>query len=465
MGFFDKWDNEAEQQPDGPPPEIRHTTETTPYGKRALDNELDTLSQATEGTRNHALNTAAFAIYQLVETGHIARADADESIGRTARMIGLTPSEIAKTMQSAQRGGAAKPRVNAPNPDENHEADTPPVTILRAVPDNDTDNEPDVTPGGDAEFIARWAQEHFPILDWRAEWDIESTEEWILEPLVPARRMVALYSPPKAGKSILMLELAASIATGRSVLGATPRQCRVLYVDYENDPREDTISRLKKMGYKKDELDDLIVIPYPAISPMDTARGGQELLALAQYHEVELVIIDTVSRTIQGEENENNTWLAFYRLTGLPLKKAGISLLRLDHAGKDVAKGQRGGSAKLGDIDAVWRLDKVDDHDGATTLTLNCEAQRFSFQDTFLTITRKDWPLRHEVQANAARAAIDAKVDACVEALEMAGVPKTVSTRDALKALRAHGWRGRNTIVQSALQRRGGTILEPGDDE
>ena len=34
-------------------------------------------------------------------------------------------------------------------------------------------------------------------------------------------------------------------------------------------------------------------------------------------------------------------------------------MVRLDHTGKDETKGQRGGSAKSGDVDAIWRLSRV----------------------------------------------------------------------------------------------------------
>ena len=84
--------------------------------------------------------------------------------------------------------------------------------------------------------------------------------------------------------------------------------------------------------------------------------GGDQLLAAVQAYGSEVVIIDTVSRVIDGEESSNDTWLNVYRHTGLKLKVAGRAMIRLDHSGKDEARGQRGGSAKAGDVDAIWRL-------------------------------------------------------------------------------------------------------------
>ena len=76
---------------------------------------------------------------------------------------------------------------------------------------------------------------------------------------------------------------------------------------------------------------------------------------------------------------------------------AGKSMLRLNHSGKDEKKGQRGGSAKSGDVDAVWRLSKVSDD----VIELQCEAQRFQIDRQSLTLKRESDPLRHEVVKDA----------------------------------------------------------------
>lgn len=82
-------------------------------------------------------------------------------------------------------------------------------------------------------------EENLPVLDWHELWADESEEEWIAEPLLPARRLISVYSAPKVGKSLLLLELAAAIARGQGqALDTTLTKARnVLYIDFENDPR------------------------------------------------------------------------------------------------------------------------------------------------------------------------------------------------------------------------------------
>lgn len=306
----------------------------------------------------------------------------------------------------------------------------------------------DDTYGIDADLI----RDRFPALDWHELWADESEEEWIVEPILPARRLVAVYSKPKVGKSLLMLELAVAIARGTEVLGVTPpRPYRVLYVDFENDPRMDTRDRLKAMGYKPDDLGDLVVLSFPSMAALDTAAGGEELLSAAAAYECEVVVIDTVSRAIKGEENDNDTWLNFYRHTGLAVKQAGLALIRLDHTGKDESKGQRGGSAKSGDVDAVWRLSKVTE----TTFRLDCEDARLPITEKTLVMHRESSPrLRHQVDAAGAAAAWSAKVERLVGLLDANGVPNDAGERVVRQWKTERGEKASNEVIAAVVKAR-----------
>jgi hypothetical protein len=285
------------------------------------------------------------------------------------------------------------------------------------------------------EAASSWVADNLPRVDWHDLWQQEQKEEWIVEPLLAARRLVALYSAPKVGKSLLMLEIAAAVANGKAMLGyqAPSRAYRTLYVDFENDPRADVRERLESMGYGPDDLDNLVMLSFPTMNYLDTEAGSLELLAAIRYYGCEIVVVDTVSRAIGGEENENDTWLKFYKHTGLKLKQEGVALIRLDHAGKDESKGQRGGSAKSGDVDAVWRMSK----DGDDTFRLQCEAQRFPISETDLTLRRIEdgSGLRHEVVGNPAKD----RHERVLDALRKHRIDKDLSLTAATKAVRKAG--------------------------
>jgi hypothetical protein len=299
----------------------------------------------------------------------------------------------------------------------------------------------------DTQLRREYVLEHLPAQDWHALWLDDTEEDWIVEPLLPARRLIALYSAPKVGKSLLMLELAAAIASGRPILGTTPTPRRLLYVDFENDPRTDIRQRLQNMGYGPADLDNLTLLSYPNLASLDSEKGSQELMSAIEVYGAEVVIIDTVSRSIAGDENENDTWLDFFRHTGLKLKQAGVALIRLDHSGKDETKGQRGGSAKSGDVDAVWRMSKASDD----LFDLVCEANRLPIAERSLTIRRLEEPLRHEVLGNGHRA----KRDELLEAMTDAGLPKDpdITLSEIKTMLRAAGVTfGNGTLNKSIWQ-------------
>lgn len=427
-----------------------HTGDAEPYAAGALTRELERLSRAVEGERNIVLNGAGFNLAQLVAAGALDGQLVRHELTRVAREVGLEETEIRNTLASSMTAGAQHPRIipaQQPRPE------------LRAF-----DYEPTGDAQADAEALDALVREKFPPLDWEALWADESEEEWIIEPLLPARRLVALYSAPKIGKSLLMLELAAAVALGRPILGVTPdRPRRVLYVDHENDPKADIRERLQAMGYKPADLANLFYLSFPTMAVLDSDRGGRELMAAVTTYGAEVVIIDTVSRAIAGEENENDTWLAFYRNTGIRLKREGIALIRLDHAGKDEAKGQRGGSAKSGDVDAVWRMSKVSD----TTFRLDCEANRMPIAEKTLVLHREATPrLHHRVDAEGRMAAWRVRVDGIVKALDDLGVPADAGRPACAKALHEIGQKLSNHMFATVRERRQGpSNFTFGDDD
>jgi hypothetical protein len=201
------------------------------------------------------------------------------------------------------------------------------------------------------------------LIDWAEFWSRDpATEDWLIWPLVPAGRGVALFAPAKAGKSLVILALAAGGATGRRGLDGVKRDpISVLYLDYEMT-LDDLQERLEAMGYgPESDLSNLHYASLPSLPPLNSPEGAKAVVELVKMTGAQLVVIDTFGRAVEGEENSNDVAQDFYRWTGLALKSAGVAYLRTDHAGKDPTKGQRGGSAKNDDVDVVWQLMRVQD--------------------------------------------------------------------------------------------------------
>ena len=423
------------------------------YARAALRAEATSVASCAPDShrRNHTLNVAGFSLSQLVAAGLLEAQVVHDELTAAALSTGLGLVEIERTLASSFKAGLDQPRAV--------ELDAPVELSVVELNGHARSAGPTAEPAGSAEPVTADEQavleavrERLPALDWRELWETESDDEWIVEPLLPARRLVALYSAPKVGKSLLMLELAVAISLGKSVLGVpVPSAHRVLYVDFENDPRGDIRDRLQSMGYTPADLDGLVYLSFPRLAKLDTLAGGLDLLAAVQAYACTVVVIDTISRAVAGEENDNDTWLSFYRSTGMALKAAGVACVRLDHSGKDVDRGMRGGSAKYSDVDAVWQLAEVTTD---VLYRLECTDARMPVPDKRLMLRRETGPLRHLVQDDQRGLAENEKVNAIIRLLDDARLPNTAGRRGAEPIVRASSVKAGNRIIDAACKAR-----------
>ncbi len=240
--------------------------------------------------------------------------------------------------------------------------------------------------------------------------------QWLIEPIIPAKRSAALYAAGKTGKSLLVLDFVTAAASGRPILGGAPLETpiHILYVDQEMT-QPDLQERLHSLGYAQPDQTLTEHLHYYQLSPwppLDTPAGGQRLLAEALKVGAQLVVIDTLIRTVDGEENSADTIKNFSRHTATPLKANDIALLRIDHAGKDLTRGQRGTSAKRDDVDVVWLLQTATGTlPGKTMLTLKREAARVDWIQEDIHITRDNGlPLAHTIPTSLALTSDDIEI-------------------------------------------------------
>lgn len=137
--FYDLFDKPATR-----PAEVNVTpiepARASRYATKALTAECENVASATEGTRNHTLNTAAYSLAQLVAAGHLTETDVVDNLTAAARAAGLEEREIAATIRSGMGAGAQTPRIVPPEPE------APAVTVL------DVPDVPDLEPDEDAAF-------------------------------------------------------------------------------------------------------------------------------------------------------------------------------------------------------------------------------------------------------------------------------------------------------------------------
>lgn len=282
-----------------------------------------------------------------------------------------------------------------------------------------------------------------PFLDWHELFNEQPPDEdWLLQDVFAIGRGHALYAQHKTGKSLFTLWAAAQLATTRDDID-------VIYLDYEMT-RADIRERLEDMGYGPDsDLSHLHYALLPSMPPLDTEPGMYALLILIGQVQRPgchiLVVIDTTGRATQGPEDKADTFRDMYRWTGTALKRLGVTWVRLDHAGKTPAQGQRGSSGKGDDVDVIWQLQQ---RQGG--IELHRDAARMSWAPEKVTFTLRDNPLRYERTgllwpAGTAGLAAD---------LDQLGVPLDAGRPAARQTLREAQIPAKNSVLAAALKYR-----------
>src|SRR5580765_1471224 len=150
------------------------------------------------------------------------------------------------------------------------------------------------------------APEYNPVI-----WPELANEEfelvWLVEGLWPTGKHLHLFAAHKTGKSLVSLHMAVNLAMGRDPFtGAVIEPHDVTYIDREMT-RQDLQERLFDMGLttamNTGQLDRLHYHFYPNIGYLDTPEGGSRLMQWVEKDGSDVVIIDTLSRVVKGEEN------------------------------------------------------------------------------------------------------------------------------------------------------------------
>ena len=222
------------------------------------------------------------------------------------------------------------------------------------------------------------------------------------------------------GKSLLALEMALSLATGRPSLlkgGSEPET--VLYLDYEMG-RAKLKRRLTRMGLDlARDLPHLVYRQGLRLPSLDTEQGAEALLALVEFHKPSLVIIDTLSKAVLGEETSNTVFSRFARLSLSPLTEAGMAVLLLDHTGHSRKQRARGAAAKRDNVDLNYLLERVPKegkHSLRVVMDKDREGSGEDDRPVVLNMHRVDEPrLHHMVPGNRLTPAVRRKLAECAE--------------------------------------------------
>ncbi len=312
---------------------------TTPYGERALRDEIGNVARAPEGTRNDTLNTAAFALGQLVGGREVEQRDAWGALEGAARACGLPDAESSKTIRSGFQAGLESPR-SAPENGNGRDAargGTAPASHLRVVePDSHDAEEPELRDSWTAYDLGE-LPESPPVPPQLAGTGL----------VYPGKRHV-FSGPPESAKTLL----AYCILIQNARLGE-----RGILIDFEMGPY-DARQRLRELGATAEEISRIFYL-----EPDEPATVDRIFRLIAMSPTV--IVLDAAAGIYALEGLDDNKRLDVERVGSIyirPFWKEGISTILIDHVVKfGEARGPYaiGSERKLGGADVHLGFETV----------------------------------------------------------------------------------------------------------
>jgi len=209
--------------------------------------------------------------------------------------------------------------------------------------------------------------------------------EWVVDALIPRGTLVLDAGRPKAGKSLMKIDMLASIALGETFLDRATQQMGVLYVAAEDSfgiVRERVRTRF---GDVRDAPFHLL----PADGSFDQSLrlddDGTTLMRLSETIDaldVGIVVLDPMRELHTAKENDADEMAMLLRPLRQLAHEKNVTIVLVHHRNKhgvDASTAVRGSSAITGSVDVVLTLDVNNDDDGdltpAQTVTLRAEGR------------------------------------------------------------------------------------------
>lgn len=192
---------------------------------------------------------------------------------------------------------------------------------------------------------------------------------WFIEKVFPLGGFVSVYGPPGCGKSFVVLDMALSAAASLSWQGRETAAGFVLYIAAEGGFGIGERARAWLTHHRISPS----ALPWAwAVEPMAVFKESSDLDALTQRLDLELevapslIIVDTLARCFEGDENQQLDMGAFVAGCDQLRSTYGATVIVVHHTRLDGER-ERGNTVFRGGLDTMIEL-KPHFHKGSTTL-------------------------------------------------------------------------------------------------
>lgn len=267
------------------------------------------------------------------------------SFGKSAN-----PIRIGSMFRMAEARGYVRPVTFDPDP------------AMAIQPDGET------PPGGQEEPEAGKPR-HVKMLDaLMADDDAEmlrvANMQWLIDGLIPAESFGVVFGEPGAGKSFSVLDMACSVSSSEPWQGLdTGDEGIVVYISAEGGNG----MRFRKRAWEQMHRPAPLMRVLPITTIIDDPKDvGQLVQVFREYRRridqpIKMVVIDTLNRSMGGNENDNSEMADFVRGCEKIQAEHQCGVLVVHHSGKDAEKGARGASALKAATDYEVMVAKKDD--------------------------------------------------------------------------------------------------------
>ena len=189
--------------------------------------------------------------------------------------------------------------------------------------------------------------------------------DWLIKDVVEKESLMCIFGAPKSGKSFIAIDMAASIAAGRSFHGNKAYEKPVMYVCGEG--QRGVKRRLKALDQDAYKLTGIpLYLSDKALrinDPDDFAALEEEIEDLkTEVGEIGMIVIDTFQRNFVGNENSAEDVGNFINKLDMLISKYKCCVCLVHHTGHGNASRGRGSSVMGASLDYEFKVERDDQH-------------------------------------------------------------------------------------------------------
>ncbi|MCR9590252.1 helicase RepA family protein [Vibrio alginolyticus] len=196
----------------------------------------------------------------------------------------------------------------------------------------------------------------------------DNIQEWLIKGFISKRSFGVVFGKSGSRKSFITIDMSCAIASGASWQNRRTQTGAVVYIAAEGQVG---MSRRVKAWEKANsrKVDNLYILGHSIMMSIPSARDDliNSIKEIEDKNKVkvELIVLDTLARNFDGDENSSDAMGKFIHGCDLVKEAINASILCVHHSGKDASRGGRGSSALNAACDYEFQVT----HDSKTGLT------------------------------------------------------------------------------------------------